>query len=543
MSLVGSAGDIGYVAVPAAVALESMGVPLPAETTLVAAAVLAANGRMDIAVVIALAAAAAVAGDNAGYLLGRQLGRRALLAGGPLARSRRRLLEAGDRFFTTHGASAVFLGRWVAVGRVATAWLAGADRMPWRRFLIWNALGGVAWATTVGLTAYALGSAGARWLAIAGAVAAIATLARLAGLPRGFAPVRSAARHVRCGLRWVTRRHVVLVLALGAAATGFAVFVLPEIAGAGAEWRRVRHGDPAWLAAAAAAELPSFAGYVVLLHAVFGTVLRWRDSFLITMAGVAATRLLATAGAGGIAMTSWALHRLGLPARGVGRGMVAFLATLYGVYMASLLTFGAGLGTGLLPGGRIAWLTLLPAGLAAGVVALALLIARSPDRIERRLAALADRSRPLGRLAAVVRDGAEGLHLGLALARRRPAILLAAVAWWGFDIAALAAAFHAFGSAPAPAVLVMGYFVGMLGNVLPLPGGVGGVEGAMVGAFVAFGEPAGPVLVAVLTYRLAAFWLPTAIGAPAYVVLRRMLGSRPAAPVPCREDCEDSSPG
>jgi uncharacterized protein (TIRG00374 family) len=531
MSLVGSAGDIGYVVVPAAVALESMGMPLPAETTLVAAAALAATGRMDIAVVIALAAAAAIAGDNAGYLLGRLLGRRALLAGGPLARSRRRLLEAGDRFYTAHGASAVFLGRWVAVGRVATAWLAGADRMPWRRFLIWNALGGVAWATTVGLAAYALGSAGARWLAIAGTVAAIATLARLAGLPRGFAPVRSAARHVRCGLRWVTRRHVVLVLALGAAATGFAVFVLPEIAGAGAEWRRVRHGDPAWLAAAAAAELPSFAGYVVLLHAVFGTVLRWRDSFLITMAGVAATRLLATAGAGGIAMTSWALHRFGLAARRVGRGMVAFLATLYGVYMASLLTVGAGLGTGVLPGGRIAWLTLLPAGLAAGVVALALVIARSPDRIERRLAALADRSRPLGRLAAVVRDGAEGLHLGLALARRRPAILLAAVAWWGFDMAALAAAFHAFGSAPSPAVLVMGYFVGMLGNVLPLPGGVGGVEGAMVGAFVAFGEPAGPVLVAVLTYRLAAFWLPTAIGAPAYVVLRRMLGSRPTDPV------------
>jgi membrane-associated protein len=126
----------GYVAVPAAVALESMGVPVPAETTLVAAAVLVSRGRLDVAVVIALAAAAAIAGDNADYLLGRRLGRSVLLAPGPLARARRRVLEEGDRFFAARGAAAVFLGRWVAVGRVASAWLAGADRMPWRRFAV-----------------------------------------------------------------------------------------------------------------------------------------------------------------------------------------------------------------------------------------------------------------------------------------------------------------------------------------------------------------------------------------------------------------------
>lgn len=522
MSLAGTAGGVGYLAVPAAVALEAMGVPLPAETTLVAAAVLAAHGQMDIAPVIAMAAVAAIAGDNAGYLLGRRLGRRALLAAGPLARGRRRLLETGDRWFTAHGAAAVFLGRWVAVGRIATAWLAGADRMPWPRFLLWNALGGVAWATTVGLAAYALGAAGARWLAIAGTVAAIVTLARLAGLPRRLAAARGGGARLRRGLRWLTRRRVIVVLALGAAATGFAVFVLPAIAGTGAEWQRVRRGHAGWLGAAAAAELPSYAGYVVLLRAVFG-VLRWRDSFLITMAGVAATRLLATAGAGGIAMTSWALHRLGLPARSVARGMVAFLVALYGVYMAALLAFGLGLGTGVLPGGRQPWLTLVPGALAAGAVGLALVIARSPQRIERRLAALAGRARPLYGLAATLHTGSEGIALALALVRRRPALLLAALAWWAFDIAALAAAFHAFGSAPAAAVLVMGYLVGMLGNLLPLPGGVGGVEGGMVGAFVAFGEPAGPALVAVLAYRLAAFWLPTAIGAPAYVALRRTL--------------------
>jgi membrane protein DedA with SNARE-associated domain/uncharacterized membrane protein YbhN (UPF0104 family) len=511
-------GGAGYVAVPAAVALETVGVPVPAETTLVAAAVLASQGRLNIAAIIALAAAAAIVGDNVGYLLGRRLGRRVLLAAGPLARQRRRLVEGGDRFFAAHGAPAVFLGRWVAIGRVAVAWLAGADRMPWRRFAVWNAAGGVAWATSVGLVAYAVGSAGARWLALAGTVVLVATLAHLTGVTRWRPRLR------------VPRHTVVAVLGLGAAATAFVVFVLPEIAGAGEEWQRVRHGDPAWLAVAVLAEILSYAGYVALLRAVFPHTVGWRDSFLITMAGVAATRLLATAGAGGIALTSWALRRRGLPAHAVARGLVAFMVVLYAVYMAALVVFGVGLGSGLVGGGESAWLTLLPAALGAAVILLALAMAWDPGRIARRLSALAAGHgrlrRPFSWLAAGVADGGGGVRYALALSSRRPPTLLAAVAWWGFDIAALAAGFHAFGSAPDVAVLVLGYFVGMLGNVLPLPGGVGGVEGGMIGAFVAFGQPAGVALVAVLAYRLVSFWLPTLVGAPAYLALRRRLGPR-----------------
>jgi uncharacterized protein (TIRG00374 family) len=321
------------------------------------------------------------------------------------------------------------------------------------------------------------------------------------------------------------------VLGLGAVATGFAVFVLPEIAGAGADWRRVRQGDPVWLIAGGLAEIVSYAGYVVLLRSVFRSTVRWRESFLITMAGVAATRLLATAGAGGIAMTSWALRRLGLPPHAVARGLVGFMAILYAVYMAALLVLGVGLGTGLLPGGGSPLLTFLPATLAAVVITLALAMARAPGRVEQRLASLAAGEGRLRRvlrwLAAILTDGGTGVRFAIALVTRRPATLLAAVAWWGFDIAALAAGFHAFGSAPEATVLLMAYFVGMLGNLLPLPGGVGGVEGGMIGAFVAFGQPAGVALVAVLAYRLVSFWLPTVIGAPAYLALRRTLGPRP----------------
>jgi membrane protein DedA with SNARE-associated domain/uncharacterized membrane protein YbhN (UPF0104 family) len=500
-----------------------MGVPIPAETTLVAAAVLAAEGQLNIALVIVLASVAAIAGDNVGYLLGRRLGRRVLLAPGPLAGWRRRVVESGDRFFAAHGPAAVFLGRWVAVGRIAAAWLAGADRMPWRRFAIWNAAGGVAWATSVGLVAYALGSAGARWLAIAGTVAVIVTLAQLTGLTRRRFRVRLT--------RLATPRHVAAILAIGAAATGFAVFVLPEIAGAGAEWERVRMGDARWLVAAVLAELLSYAGYVALLRGVFTGTVHWRESFLITMAGVAATRLLAAGGAGGIALTSWALRRLGLPARAVGEGMVAFMVILYAFYMLALLVLGIGLGTGALGGGGHPLLTLLPAALAAAAIALALAMACAPGRVERRLAELAAGGRrlrrPLAWLAEVLAHGGEGVRFALALVSRRPAILLGALAWWGFDVAALWAGFHAFGTAPAVTVLVLGYFVGMLGNLLPLPGGLGGVEGAMIGAFVAFGEPASLALVAVLAYRLVSFWLPTALGVPAYLALRRTLGPRP----------------
>ena len=113
------------------------------------------------------------------------------------------------------------------------------------------------------------------------------------------------------------------------------------------------------------------------------------------------------------------------------------------------------------------------------------------------------------------------MRTALRLTRERDPGLLGAIGWWYFDIATLWACFHAFGLAPPFAVVVMAYFIGQLGNVLPLPGGVGGVEGAMVGAFVGFGVEAGLALVAVLTYRAFAFWLPTIPGAVAYLQLRK----------------------
>jgi membrane-associated protein len=151
------AETIGYPLVFALIAIETMGIPVPGETALITASIVASRGRLDIEVVIALAATAAILGDNVGFAIGRKLGRRLLTAPGPLLHHRRRVIAIGEPFFDRHGPKAVFLGRWVTGLRITAAWMAGVTRMSWPTFVFWNALGGIAWATSIGLLAYFVG--------------------------------------------------------------------------------------------------------------------------------------------------------------------------------------------------------------------------------------------------------------------------------------------------------------------------------------------------------------------------------------------------
>jgi membrane protein DedA with SNARE-associated domain len=130
---------------------------VPGETSLIVAGALAGQGRLSLPLVIAVAAGAAILGDNIGYVIGRRGLRRLLDRPGRRSALRQRLLTRGEAFFLRRGSAAVFFGRWLPGLRVFASWLAGANRMPWRRFLLWNALGGIAWATTVGAAAYLLG--------------------------------------------------------------------------------------------------------------------------------------------------------------------------------------------------------------------------------------------------------------------------------------------------------------------------------------------------------------------------------------------------
>ena len=165
--------EYGLVILFAAVAIESAGVPVPGETALIAAAVLAERGHYPLVAVIAVAAAGAIVGDNVGYWLGRK-GGRALLRKTPIVRNySERVLPPAERFFQRHGAKTVFIGRFVAILRVTAAWLAGISHMPWWRFLLWNAAGGIVWAALVAVVAYQLGRAAADAISRYGVYAAI----------------------------------------------------------------------------------------------------------------------------------------------------------------------------------------------------------------------------------------------------------------------------------------------------------------------------------------------------------------------------------
>ncbi len=341
-------------------------------------------------------------------------------------------------------------------------------------------------------------------------------------------------------VRFTRGRLLAFVLFIVSAAA-FLYFVLPKLVGLKETWSRLEQGNIWWLALAALLEVASFLGYICLFRAVFvrgqGRI-GWRESYEITMAGLAATRLFAAAGAGGVALTAWALRRSGLDARIAACRLIAFMVLLYAVYMISLVLGGLGLYIGVFPGRAPFAATIVPAIFAAVVIALFLLMSLIPGDFERIVGRGTSGSGWIGRIARKVATApattAQGVRTALSLIRSRDPYLLGAVAWWYFDITVLWASFHAFGAAPPKAVIVIAYFLGMLGNTLPLPGGIGGVDGGMIGAFIAFGVSGQVAIVSVLAYRAFAFWLPTLPGAVAYLQLRRTVHrweteSQPAA--------------
>jgi membrane-associated protein len=179
-ALISVSSSLGYL-LPAIIGLESLGLPSPGETALVLAAVLASQGKLQIWLVILIGVGSAIAGDNAGYLLGRTFGREVLEAPGPFRARRVKVIAAGDRFFERHGPKAVFFARWIALVRFAAAWLAGINEMRFRDFFFWNALGGITWGVTFGLVGYYGGTAAADAISSFGVYAAVALAILIVG--------------------------------------------------------------------------------------------------------------------------------------------------------------------------------------------------------------------------------------------------------------------------------------------------------------------------------------------------------------------------
>jgi uncharacterized protein (TIRG00374 family) len=321
--------------------------------------------------------------------------------------------------------------------------------------------------------------------------------------------------------------------------TAFVVGVLPQVTGLGNTLKRVGRGNHLWLAVGIALEAISIGGYVMLFRAVFsceGTRIGWKASYEITLAGVVATKLLAAAGAGGIALTAWALRAAGLSGRTIARRMAGFEIFLYGLFMVTLLIVGLLLGTGAV-GTHAGWtVSYLPAAFGGLVITLALVARFLPNQFEHALSRVPPRRRRLtkvlSRLAAVPKAIRDGMDTDTELIKDLNFGVLGAVAYWAFDIATLWTSFKAFGASEPVVVIIMGYYVGQLANAIPLPGGIGGVEGGMIGCFIALGVNAGAAIVGVFAYRAISFWLPTVPGALAYLQLRRRIAGWRATEAP-----------
>ncbi|MEA2404250.1 MAG: putative heme transporter [Thermoleophilaceae bacterium] len=315
--------------------------------------------------------------------------------------------------------------------------------------------------------------------------------------------------------------------------------ILPKVVGLNDVVGRLSDATWYWVVIAAAFNALSFGAYSLLFRGVLGgrdddlvhRRLDLKTSFHITMAGFVATTLFSAGGAGGIALTYWALRKAGMSRRRAACRMVAFLVLLYSVYLLALLIFGVLLRTGVLHGDNPAGGTIVPAVVAG--VALLFLVAASfiPEDLQRWVRKLESRGTRMARLGSGLAKASDTLASGVRTAAvhvrhpRRSALTLAgAVGWWAGNIGILWASFHAFGVNVPFGVIVMGFFVGMVANLAPSPAaGVGTVDAGLIAAFVLFGIDAKVVFPAILTFRLVGFWLPIPVGVWAYLQLRRTI--------------------
>jgi uncharacterized membrane protein YbhN (UPF0104 family) len=310
------------------------------------------------------------------------------------------------------------------------------------------------------------------------------------------------------------------------AVVGLVVLLAP---GLGQVRHRLSGASPGWLALAVAFEALSGISYVLMFRPVFCRDMRWRTSWEIGWSELAVGSLLPTSGAGGLALGAWILHQDGMPAQQIGKRSVAFFLIKSSVNFAAVAVLGTLMAIGLVGPHRSLWLTAVPAAGALLVMAAVLWVPR--------LGAGGSPGRDAGRLRRAVASGRRALVGGTGealeiLRSRNPLVLIGALGYWAWDNAVLWATFHALGSSPELSVILMGYLIGQLGGLLPLPGGLGGIDGGLLGTLVVYGAPVAPTVAAVLGYRVILFWLPLVVGTIAFISLRRAL-NHPDRPELC----------
>ena len=324
--------------------------------------------------------------------------------------------------------------------------------------------------------------------------------------------------------RRLARRTIQIVAVLAVA--GVVLLLAPGLG-------QVRHllteARPGWVALAVAFEALSCVSYVLMFRPVFCQSMPWRTSWEIGLSELGAGSIVPASGAGGLALGAWILREGGMPLERIARRSVAFFLIKSSVNFIAVAVLGTVMAVGLVGPDLSLWLTAVPAAGALVVIAAVLLVPRlgvggpvSPDSGRTRRAMWEVRK-------ALVGGTGEAVQI---LRSRNLLVIIGAFGYWAWDNAVLWAAFHAFGYSPPITVILMGYLIGQLGGLLPLPGGLGGIDAGLIGTLIVYGTPAAATAAAVVLYRVILFWLPLLAGAVAFISLRRAL-NRPDRPELC----------
>jgi uncharacterized protein (TIRG00374 family) len=324
--------------------------------------------------------------------------------------------------------------------------------------------------------------------------------------------------------RRLARRTLQIVAAL--AVVGLVLLLAP---GLGDVRDLLTEARPEWVALAVAFEAVSCVSYVLLFRPIFCQNMPWRTSWEIGLSELGAGSVVPASGAGGLALGAWILREGGMPAQRIASRSVAFFLIKSSVNFVAVAVLGTVMAVGLLGPNLSLWLTALPAAGALLVIAAVLVVPR--------LGVGAPISADAGRTRRAMREVRKALVGGtreaVQIVRSRNLLVISgSLGYWAWDNAVLWATFHAFGFSPPITVILLGYLIGQLGGLLPIPGGLGGIDGGLIGTLIVFGTPAAPTAAAVLVYRVILFWLPLLVGAVAFISLRHGL-NKPERPELC----------
>jgi uncharacterized membrane protein YbhN (UPF0104 family) len=276
----------------------------------------------------------------------------------------------------------------------------------------------------------------------------------------------------------------------------------------------LERASPGWIAVAIVLEVLSSLSYVAMFRPAFCPRMSWRSTFEISLSEIAVGSIVPASGAGGVALGAWILTRSGMPVAVVARRSVAFLLIKSSVNFVAVAIIGVLLWLGVGPDLSPA-LTILGTAIAVGILVGVPIAARALGKAGAR------GGKKVRAVATAVYDGVG--EAGRLLKQGDPLLIGGAIGYWLFDNLVLLATFHAFGLSPPLIIVLMAYLCGQLGGILPLPGGIGGIDGGLIGTLIVYGIPAAEATAAVLAYRVVLFWIPLVMGIPAWFFLRRGL--------------------